>query len=84
MSTDPRIDESARERVERYRRMADSTRELAARTDDPEIKAAYLDLARKWVSLANRAAEEIPTLVEPDLLDEPRGRRAARDDGMTA
>lgn len=64
--------------------MADSTGELAARTDDPEIKAAYLELARKWVSLARRAAEEAPTLVEPDLLDEAPRRRAAADDGLIA
>jgi len=55
------MDESAHERVERYRRMADSTRELAARTEDPAIRAAYLDLAEKWVKLAEETAQEVRT-----------------------
>ncbi len=50
--------ESAQEKIERYRRMADSTRELAARTEDPDIRAAYHDLADKWVSLADETARE--------------------------
>lgn len=65
--------------------MADSTRELAQRTDDPEIKAAYIDLAAKWVALAERAAHEASSLVEPDLLEGARhSRRPGRDDELSA
>jgi hypothetical protein len=66
------MDESAHEKVERYRRMADSTRELAARTEDPAIRAAYLDLAEKWVKLADETAQEVRT-------SSPRSGRSRRD-----
>ncbi|WP_133254279.1 hypothetical protein [Phenylobacterium deserti] len=39
--------------------MADSTRELAARSDDAEIRSAYLELAAKWVRLAEQAARDV-------------------------
>ncbi len=56
MSGGHEIAETPEERLERYRRMADSTRDLAARSHDPEIRGAYLELAARWVGLAEQAA----------------------------
>lgn len=66
------IAETAEERLERYRRMADSTRELAGRTEDPEIRTAYLELAARWVALAEQAARELPDDTLARALNDPR------------
>jgi hypothetical protein len=49
------ITEPPSARAAHYREMAQETRALAWKCDDPLIKAAYLDLAAKWVRLAEAA-----------------------------
>ena len=40
------------ERACRYREMAEETHALAHKADSPHVKAAYLELAGRWLALA--------------------------------
>jgi hypothetical protein len=79
------MDETPEERVERYRRMADSTRELALRSDSPEIRAAYLDLAGRWEALAQQSVQEAQSVRDASWrLKAPARRRSEGDEGASA
>jgi hypothetical protein len=45
-------------RAEHYRLMARSARVQADAVKDPEIRGGYLELAERWVRLAERVADE--------------------------
>jgi hypothetical protein len=57
---------SPADRADHYRQMAIATRDLADRTQDPDIKSSYLDLAERWQKLAQRAAKEPRTFADTD------------------
>lgn len=55
------MDAQTAERAERYRSLADTSRGMADRSEDPEMKATYEGLARGWMRLAERLKRETRT-----------------------
>lgn len=72
------VTETVEQRVLRYRRMAEDTRRLAARCDDPTAAATYLEMAEHWEALAHQAAFGMGAANDdlwPDLPDEAADER---------
>jgi hypothetical protein len=57
------------ERATRYREMAEETHTLATRADNPQVKSAYLELAGRWLALAQSSERMIAAekrTIDPD------------------
>jgi hypothetical protein len=60
-------DSRTADRAEHYRLMARAARAQAEAAKDPEIRGGYLELAERWVRLAEHVADQ-----PPGFADEPR------------
>jgi hypothetical protein len=67
--------ESALERVQGYRKMAEHARELAQAAALPRVREAYQRSADRWTTLANLV--EIGDALPPPALTKPTGWRTA-------
>jgi len=54
------LEETPQQRGERYLRQATELARLAAQSSDAAISAAYLDMARVWVKLADELSRTHP------------------------
>ena len=65
------------ERIQQYREMADATFLKAQRSEDPEVRTQYLNLATRWHALAqeleggNPDPEQFPPAQQPAADQQP-------------
>jgi hypothetical protein len=67
--------DSALERVEGYRKMAEHAQQLAQTAELPRVREAYMRSAERWTTLANLV--EMGDALPPPAMAKPTGWRTA-------